>query len=114
MKTIITNAFSINMLPVENVRLNFLPLTLERAKEYFEPGFIDQTPVDWESAVGHPDTAAIMSELLGFEVPVNRINVKFDPGMRLLVGQYTGPRLEPGIKTLPDGATINWWLVTRA
>lgn len=36
------------------------------------------------SAVGHESTAAIMAELLGVEVPVNRVAVQPVPGDRLL------------------------------
>lgn len=75
-----------------------------------------------ESCIGHPDTAALFSSLLGIELPVNRISVKLDghgitsrvsldDPPRLLVGQYTGPRLPEGCTTLPEGASIEWWIV---
>ena len=72
-----------------------------------------------ESCIGHPDTATLFSTLLGIELPVNRISVKLDDTRRvslddpprLLVGQYTGPRLPEGCTTLPDGASIEWWIV---
>jgi hypothetical protein len=112
MRTIITNAFSLNMLSVEHpVKLIFTPLDVERVKEFLLPGYT--TPADWESAVGHPDTEALFTEQLGQEIPVNRSTLQLEPETRLIVGQYTGPRLEPGAKTLPEGATISWWLVSR-
>lgn len=64
-----------------------------------------------ESCIGHPDTATLFSTLLGIELPVNRISVKLVDDTRLLVGQYTGPRLPEGCTTLPDGASIEWWIV---
>jgi hypothetical protein len=110
MKTIVTSAFSINMLPRGNISANFKPLTVEQAREYLEPGYTGIEPV-WLSAVGHPDKAAIFSEMLGVDIPANRINITITLKTRLLVGQYTGPRLPEGATTLPEGARIEWWLV---
>jgi hypothetical protein len=45
---------------------------------------------DWVSAVGHDSTAKIMSELLGVDIPVNRITVKPNPGDRLLCFKLKG------------------------
>lgn len=59
---------------------------------------------EWVSGVGHADTAAVFSSELGLPVECNRMSVTLQPGDRVLVGQYTGPRL-------PEGATIQWWLV---
>lgn len=67
------------------------------------------------SAVGHADTAALFSALLGREITVNRVSVKLpggpDSGVFALIGQLQGPRLPEGATTLPEGATIAWWLV---
>lgn len=63
---------------------------------------------DWTSCVGHASTAAVFSDTLGIEVPHNRVNVNLTPGDALIVGQYTGPRLEEGATTLPEGAVIKW------
>lgn len=51
-------------------------MPLEFAKWNASKGFV--------SAVGHESTAAIMSELLGVQVPVNRIQVVPVPGDKLL------------------------------
>jgi hypothetical protein len=109
MKTIITSAFSINMLPEnQQCSLTFTPITVvEAALVAIEPG------IDFESAVGHPDTAVMISKEIGVQVSVNRTNIQFDAETRLLVAQYTGPRLPEGTTTLPEGAKLNWWLVTR-
>lgn len=44
-------------------------------------------------------------------VVANRVNVKLEPGVLILVGQYIGPRLPEGATTLPEGASIEWWTV---
>ncbi len=128
MKTIITDAFLINMLTSRST-VQFRPLSLAEAKEFFLPGYLGKA-AEWESAVGHPDMAVVFSEQLGFEVKANRVTIQLDYGTRLLVGQYSDPRLEAGttdicynrggsspplnlFAMLAEGATIQWWLVTR-
>jgi hypothetical protein len=64
-----------------------------------------------QSCVGHADVAAVLSELIEFDVPVNRISIKLNPGDILVVGQYVGPRLPEGATKLPDGARIDWYIV---
>ena len=63
------------------------------------------------SAVGHADTAAVFSNVLGVTVPCNRATVALKEGDVALVGQYSGPRLPEGATTLPEGATIKWLTV---
>lgn len=63
------------------------------------------------SIVGHKDTAAVFSSALGFPVEYNRETFKLGDEDDLLVGQYVGPRLEEGATALPEGATIEWWLI---
>lgn len=65
-----------------------------------------------ESAVGHTDTAAVYSDVLGVAVPANRVTIALKPGDRMIVGQYRGPRLPEGATTLPAGATIQWLRVS--
>ena len=55
------------------------------------------------SAVGHADTAAVFSHILGVEIPCNRATVALRDGDVALVGQYSGPRLPEGATTLPRG-----------
>ena len=100
---VITNAFSINMLDRDS-NLKFIQLKEAEAcwiAENFQHS----------SAVGHADTAAVLSTVLGTEVPMNRTTLQMEHGVALLVGQYKGPRLEEGATALPEGATIEWWLV---
>ena len=63
------------------------------------------------SAVGHADTAAVFSNVLGVEIPCNRVTVALRDGDVALVGQYSGPRLPEGATSLPEGATIKWLVV---
>ena len=63
------------------------------------------------SAVGHADTAAVFSNVLGVPVPCNRATVALKDGDLALVGQYSGPRLPEGATSLPEGATIKWLVV---
>ena len=66
---------------------------------------------DCTSAVGHADTAAVFSAVLGVPVPCNRATVALKDGDVALVGQYSGPRLAEGATSLPEGATIKWVVV---
>jgi hypothetical protein len=101
------NAFSFNMLPAdllsEGVTVHVRELPLAEARRLAE---------GMPSVVGHADTAAIFSGLLDREVPVNRATLQVKRATSLLVGQYSGPRLPEGARTLPEGATIKWLLVT--
>ena len=106
---IVTNAFSLNMLPgwrrdpAVTTELRVQPVSVEQAQELARRGFV--------SAVGHADTATIFSVILGVKVPVNRATVTLD-AEPLLVGQYIGPRLPEGVTTLPEGAKVEFFLVS--
>jgi len=63
------------------------------------------------SAVGHADTAAVISYVLNYPVPANRATVKLSPGDRALVAQYIGPRLTEGATSLPEGARLEFYLL---
>ena len=64
------------------------------------------------SAVGHPDTASVISNIIGKEVPVNRISISLEKGDVLYVAQLLGGRLPEGCKTLPEGFQIKFYKVT--
>ena len=92
----ISNAFSLNMVPVHLLsRLRF--------EEGYEPN-----PAALVSVVGHADTAALLG------VPCNRQTLTLDEGDILVVAQYKGPRLPEGTTVLPEGARFDWVLVTFA
>ena len=72
----------------------------------------DEIPTDVESAIGHQDTAKVVSSMLGFEVKPNRVSIKMSESDVLYVAQYTGPRLPEGATTLPEGASLEFFEVT--
>ena len=100
--TYVTNAFSINMINGAS-SVDFTPISVEEASHLLNNGFT--------SGVGHPDTAVVISSILGKEVVPNRVNVQLAQGDLLIVAQYTGPRLPEGATTLPEGAMIKFWRV---
>lgn len=99
----ILNAFSVNMIPAFPANVRFEELALDEAREMAR---------DAKSAVGHADTAAVFTDVLGLSVPANRANVVLAKGDVCLLGQYRGPRLPEGATSLPAGATIQWIRVT--
>ena len=52
-------------------------ISREEARRLLTGGFI--------SAVGHPEAARVASEILGVEIPVNRIEIRMVPGDRAVV-----------------------------
>ena len=65
-----------------------------------------------ESFVGHADTARLFSAQTGVEVPFNRAFSQLAAGEEFVLGQYLGPRLPEGSTQLPEGARIQWYLVS--
>lgn len=108
MKFLVCNAFSINMLlPAETQNVSFVPMDVFLVRDLLGREA-------WESAVGHADTAAVFGDVLGVQIPVARVNVALRSDVCLIVGQYRGPRLPEGAKTLPEGAVIEWWEVCHS
>ena len=99
MKKYLANAFSIQMLSG--------PATVR-----FDEIDAADVPSDVTSAVGHADTAAVLSNLLGFEVPMNRAFVTLDENTELYVAQLVGGRLPEGATTLPEGYSFKFLKVT--
>ena len=97
----ILNAFSLNMI-VGNADIAVREITKDVAASL---------AANCTSAVGHADTAAVFSSVLGVEIPCNRATVALRDGDVALVGQYSGPRLAEGATTLPEGAAIKWMVV---
>jgi len=95
----LTNAFSIQMLSgPATVRFDEIDAT--------------EVPADVISAIGHADTAAVLTNMLGFPVPMNRINVTIDENTELYVAQLVGGRLPEGSTTLPEGFSFKFYKVT--
>lgn len=76
-----------------------------------EKGETAYAPVVLESAIGHAETAAIVSDILGVNLPANRCNVKLTRGEKIIIAQYIGPRLPEGATKLPEGAKIEFRMV---
>lgn len=98
MKKFLTNAFSIQMLQKGGV-VRFEEITPE------------DIPTDVVSAIGHADTANVLSDLLGFPVPMNRINITLNEDTELYVAQLVGGRLPEGSTTLPEGFSFKFYRV---
>ena len=96
------NAFSLNMVTFP-VAISVTEISVSEARALLASGF--------ESAVGHADTAAVFSGLLGLTVQTNRVTICLGGGDQAVVGQYTGPRLPEGATVLPEGAAIKWLLL---
>ena len=99
MKKYLANAFSIQMLSG--------PATVR-----FDEIDAADVPSDVTSVVGHADTAAVLSDLLGFEVPMNRAFVTLDEDTELYIAQLVGGRLPEGATTLPEGFSFKFYRVT--
>ncbi len=100
----VSNAFSLNMLASKNCQISVKGVNPKQVRQLLE-GEV------WVSVVGHAPTAAMLSENTGVDIRFNRVTAKLQPGDTLFVGQYSGPRLEEGATTLPEGATIEWCVV---
>ena len=96
MATYLANAFSLQM-------LSKLPATVNVNE--VNP---TEVPADAVSVIGHADTAAVVSNILGREVPANRVAITLQPGDILYVAQLVGGRLPEGATTLPEGFTLKF------
>ncbi len=99
----ILNAFSANMLAEFPCSVRFAEISPATAR--------CDLAGEVQSAVGHADTAAVFSAVLGLDVPCRRETVTLRTRQRAILGQYSGPRLPEGATTLPEGAEIRWILV---
>lgn len=100
----LTNAFSLNMLPANFAgTIEVVPCSFNTARQALAAG---------GSAVGHEDTAAVFSSILNVNVPTVRRTVVLENDQLVVVGQYRGPRLPVGATELPVGATVEFMRVT--
>jgi len=97
------NGYLINALPGACIPKEGAELTIR-------PIEAKEVPKDITSAIGHADTAGLVSGLVGFEIPMNRTSVPpFEIGRVDYLALYQGPRLPEGSTTLPEGATVNFY-----
>lgn len=100
------NAFSLQMLNLnEESNIKIKPVTVEQVKEILEDGFV--------SAIGHEDTANVLSDILEISIPCNRINISLEKGDTIIVAQFVGGRLPVGATKLPDNLKLKFLLVTN-
>ena len=111
MEILIGSAFSLNMLDRETQAHGHprIPVPCDDPQGYLAEA--ERIGVPIRSVVGHLGAATDFSTILGREIEFNRESVKLSPAQILMVGQYSGPRLPEGATSLPEGATIEWWLV---
>ena len=88
----LANSFSLQMM----TSLPAVPII-----ESVSPEEISKT--DFVAVIGHPDTANVLSNILGKEVKCNRQSIQLQEGDILYVAQLTGGRLPEGSTTLPEG-----------
>ena len=106
------NAFSANMLVDLPSTVTFTDIFAHEARNLLLAESDGEEEV--RSAVGHADTAAVFSAVLGLAVPCRRETVRLASGDSAIIGQYFGPRLPEGATALPAGATIRWLKVSVA
>ena len=97
-KAYLGNAFSLQMLPSDG------NVSVETVKA-------DDIPMDVISCIGHADTANVLMDILGMEIPVNRTSVTLNEGDVLYVAQIIGGRLPEGSTTLPNGFAFKFMKV---
>ena len=99
----ISNAFSLQMLSMDASHdIHTFPMTIGAVRE------LDRDRAQITSAIGHPDTARVVSDMLGFKVPAQRINISLEPGDLLVVAQLIGGRLPEGATSLPEGFELRF------
>jgi len=104
---LVLNAFSFNMVSDFPMTIDAEEISIEKVRAILSEEGV-------ESAVGHADTAALFTTVIGMEVPMARRSVQLTYGDSAIIGQYSGPRLEEGCKVLPEGASIKWLLISLA
>ena len=97
----LANAFSLQM--VQSFPVSILV-------EEVTPQFVAENVTS--SAIGHQDTAAVLSSCLGVEIKVNRTNISIKSGDVILVAQLIGGRLPEGTTSLPAGFKFKFLKVT--
>lgn len=104
---VLSNAFSLNMLPprTKDLKIHIQKVDTSKAKELLKDGFV--------SVVGHEDVARVIAHTLKISVPVSRSTFVWNKNVPILVAQYRGPRMKAGATELPKGAKIEFYLVQK-
>jgi hypothetical protein len=109
MKIVVVNAFSLNMLNDDVANQNYNWHINHFAKDQVIETLNRATSV--ASFIGHKDIANIVGSDLGQTFEFNRSSYTYNKGDTLLVAQYRGERLAEGTTVLPEGSTIEYYLV---
>ncbi|MGM0439409.1 MAG: STIV orfB116 family protein [Patescibacteria group bacterium] len=100
----VCNSFSIQMLDINNrTEVVFQPLTKEEVIQELSSGF--------KSALGHEDTAQVVSNDLDLTVEFNREFISIDETDQVIVAQIEGGRLPEGSTTLPSDFNLKYYMV---
>ncbi len=100
-KVLLLNAFSLQMLSRSDMEVYVQEVTSSWVAEQISTHGVD-------SAVGHADTARVLSAMLNAEIAFDRKNVVLEPGDCAVVAQVTGGRLPEGCTALPEGTSIKF------
>ena len=93
MTTYLGNAFSLSMLKGSSAMIGVGVVPAEYVGRQL------RTTPGWVSAVGHESTAKVLTQLLGVEVPVNRIRIELGEDDVLYVFQL--------LTRLPEGRVLS-------
>ena len=115
--TVLTNAFSLNMMNIGLVAdIRIVPLTDWQAAQIC---YIANIKGLFQNAIGHYDTDVVVRDLLAnaldsraTNLPFgNRVSVEMTETTTIIVAQYKGPRIMEGATSLPNGAKIEFFQV---
>jgi Domain of unknown function (DUF1874). len=100
MKLYIANAFSLSMLTKPKVLLHVQEITVDEAQRLIKniEARSKTSQARIISAVGHESTARVLSTLLDYNIPMNRIPIQLETNDILLVFQL--------MQRLPEGAVL--------
>lgn len=98
------NAFSLQMIDIDIMaNVQFEAINKEKAARLLSNSV--------DSYIGHADTAAVVSNILGIQVECNRRFGHIDKGETAIVAQVVGGRLPEGCTKLPENMKIKFYKV---
>ena len=86
MRVYLSNAFSMTMLESPQATIKVKEIPKEKVVDYLN--IADEVI----SVIGHPDTAELLTELLGKHIETRRVSITIKPGDVLIVAQLMGER----------------------
>lgn len=103
-KVYMSNAFSFNMLLPEHKKgiVKWEVIPAEKVAEELGSDFVN--------CCGH--TTELINAMTGLNLSMNRISNKLNPDDKIIIAQYSGPRLPEGATELPENATLVFLKVT--